>query len=84
MREKLGGIEFEPASSSIPASAPALFGLVRELGLSDAVRRVPLSRAELGTRALDLEDGLLGFNGLRRRRLTPTRIPIQGRMPSLR
>lgn len=73
VREKLGGAEFEPAHVVVPASAPALFGLVRELGLAAAVQRVPLLEAEriAGERRtkLDLAGGLQGLNGLRRRRL---------------
>lgn len=73
LRDKLGGAEFEPAHSAVPASAPALFGLVHELGLHETVRRVPLVGAELALgarrRTLTLDDGLRGLNGLRRRRV---------------
>ncbi len=73
LREKLAGVEFEPAQAAIPASAPALFGVVHELGLGEAVRRVPLVEAELvdatRRRTLALDAGLRGLNGLRRRRV---------------
>jgi phytoene dehydrogenase-like protein len=70
VRDKLAGVEFEPTHTAVPASAPALFGLVRELGLGDSVRRVPIREASLGEGTkLDLASGLRGLNGLRRRRL---------------
>ena len=74
VREKLAGIEFEPSQPVLPASAPALFGLVRELGLGARVRRVPIERALLadGRRRRPVEFSHIsrsGFGGLRRRRI---------------
>ena len=74
VREKLAGIEFEPSWPVVPASAPALCGLVRELGLGARVRRTPIERAVLadGRRHRPIELSPVsrrGFGGLRRRRV---------------
>lgn len=72
-REKSEALEFEPAHTAVPLSSPALFGLVRELGLGASVERTPLGRVEFvdatRRRVVALDDGLLGLDGLRRRRL---------------
>lgn len=43
--DTLDGVSFEPALHALPRSAPALGGLIAELGLSKSVRRAPLERA---------------------------------------
>ncbi len=52
--DSLEGMEFEPASPIVPSSSPVLFGLLRELGLEESVRRIPLRAAVLrdGRRSL--------------------------------
>jgi len=74
VREKLAGVEFEPSWPVVPASAPALSGLVHELGLGARVERTAIERAVLadGRRQRPIELSPVsrrGFSGLRRRRI---------------
>ncbi len=58
-RVDLGGYAFEPALHTLPPRAPALCGLVEELGLSSSVHKVQLDRV------LELRDGRLRSRALR-------------------
>lgn len=60
-RENLGGFSFEPTLHTLPARAVELCGLLRELGASTLLRRVPLERV------LELRKGGLRARELRGR-----------------
>jgi oxygen-dependent protoporphyrinogen oxidase len=73
-RDQFDGFEFEPCHPVLPGRAVALFGLIRELGLTDGIRRQPLKGAltlngqrRAAVALLGGDGGLRG--GLRRRRL---------------
>jgi oxygen-dependent protoporphyrinogen oxidase len=73
-RDSLDGFELDPSYPVLPGRAPALFGLVRELGSSEGIRRQPLRQAlawngrqPQAVPLLGADRGLRG--GMRRRRL---------------
>jgi len=73
-RDELDGFGLEPCLPVLPGRAVALFGLIRELGLTDSIRRQPLKQALTLKGQRRTAIGLLGRDGglrggLRRRRL---------------